>query len=403
MPANHVHSITIRGFRSIRAIGGTPYVKQGGDFSFKTLRLAPINVVIGANGSGKTNFLETFAFLEALRAGRLSRYVKRADGAERILHFGRRRTPELAVEVWFRLGEHRLAGYWIALEPTDSDGLAPTSEAVLLWDQQRYDKPYDDGPGAAPPLPGEAAISAPAAPYQEPRPGYAPFSIEAQERAREHLGSWRRFHFHDTSAASPIKTISKLHDNRHLRADGANLAPYLYRLRETHPASYGMIRNTVRLVAPFFEDFQLEPLALGSESIQLEWRHRGSEDYFGPAALSDGTLRFMALATLLLQPVDLRPKVVLIDEPELGLHPCAIGLLASMIRSASEDTQVIAATQSPILLDYFEPEDVLVADRTGDETKLRRLETAPLKEWLEDYSLGQLWEKNELGGRPGSE
>ena len=403
MPANHVHSITIRGFRSIRAIGGLPYFKQRGGFKLKALRLAPINVLIGANGSGKTNFLEAFAFLEALRAGRLSRYVKRADGAERILHFGRRRTPELMIEVWFRLGKRQLGGYWVALEPTGSDGLAPTREAVLLWDRQHYDEPYDDGPGSATPLPGEAAISAPAAPYREPRPGHPPFSKEAQECAREYLGSWRRFQFHDTSAASPIKTISKLHDNRYLRADGANLAPYLYRLRETHPASYGMIRNTVRLVAPFFEDFQLEPLALGSESIQLEWRHRGSEDYFGPAALSDGTLRFMALATLLLQPVELRPKVILMDEPELGLHPRAIGLLASMIRSASEDTQVIAATQSPILLDYFEPEDVLVADRTGEETKLRRLETAPLKEWLEDYSLGQLWEKNELGGRPGSE
>ena len=157
------------------------------------------------------------------------------------------------------------------------------------------------------------------------------------------------------------------------------------------------------MVAPFFEDFQIEPLALNTETVQLEWRHRGSDQYFGASALSDGTLRFMALATLLLQPVELRPKVILIDEPELGLHPYAIELLASMIRSASNDTQVILATQSPILLDYFEPEDVLIAERKGEETKLRRLESEPLEEWLKDYSLGQLWEKNELGGRPGSE
>ncbi len=200
-----------------------------------------------------------------------------------------------------------------------------------------------------------------------------------------------------------MKTTCDLHDNRFLRADGANLAAYLHRLSRTHPASYRLIRRTVSLVAPFFEDFRLEPLALSPDKLQLEWRHRGSDGFFSAAALSDGTLRFIALATLLLQPAELRPRVILIDEPELGLHPYAIELLASMIRSASEETQVIAATQSPILLDHFEPEDVLVAERAGEETRLRRLRTDPLKSWLETYSLGQLWKKNEFGGRPGSE
>ena len=200
-----------------------------------------------------------------------------------------------------------------------------------------------------------------------------------------------------------MKRTCSLNDNRYLREDASNMAAYLYRLARTHSASYRLIRRTVSLVAPFFEDFQIEPLALNTETVKLEWRHRGSDQYFGASALSDGTLRFIALATLLLQPVELRPKVILIDEPELGLHPFAIELLASMIRSASSDTQVILATQSPILLDYFEPEDVLVAERKGEETKLRRLKSEALGEWLKDYSLGQLWEKNELGGRPVSE
>ena len=135
----------------------------------------------------------------------------------------------------------------------------------------------------------------------------------------------------------------------------------------------------------------------------MEWRHRGSDAYFDAASLSDGTLRFIAMATLLLQPVHLRPSVILLDEPELGLHPYAITLLASLVKQASVETQILLATQSPILLDHFDPEDVLVADRVDGGTRFTRLNSEQLAVWLEDYSLGQLWEKNELGGRPAHE
>jgi predicted ATPase len=156
-------------------------------------------------------------------------------------------------------------------------------------------------------------------------------------------------------------------------------------------------------VAPFFDDFQLEPLALNPNTIKLEWRHVGTDDYFDASSFSDGTLRFIALATLFLQPVELRPSVILVDEPELGLHPYAIELLASLIKQASKETQVIAATQSSLLLDQFDPEDVLVANRVDGATKIERLKAEPLAEWLKEYSLGQLWEKGELAGRPGKE
>ena len=194
-----------------------------------------------------------------------------------------------------------------------------------------------------------------------------------------------------------------LHDNRFLREDGSNLASLLYLLRERHEGAYRMIRNTIRQVSPFFDDFALEPAALNPDTIRLEWRHMNSDAYFDVSSLSDGTLRFMALATLLLQPVKLRPEIILLDEPELGLHPYAITMLAAMLRSASHETQIIAATQSPTLLDHFEPEDVLVAERVAGETRINRLGAEPLLEWLEEYSLGQLWEKNELGGRPSRE
>jgi len=218
---------------------------------------------------------------------------------------------------------------------------------------------------------------------------------------RDHLGSWRLYHFHDTSLNSPMKKTSDVNDNRYLRSDGSNLAAFLYSLREKHSASYSLIRRTVQLVVPFFDDFLLEPQKLNPEKIRLEWRHNNSEAYFDSASLSDGSLRFIALATLFLQPEAYRPSVILVDEPELGLHPYAITMLASLAKQASTKTQVILSTQSPLLLDHFQPEDVLIADRVDGGTQLTRLESTKLASWLESYSLGQLWEKNELGGRPG--
>jgi predicted ATPase len=157
------------------------------------------------------------------------------------------------------------------------------------------------------------------------------------------------------------------------------------------------------MVAPFFDDFQLNPDPLNEEAIRLTWKHKSSDQYFGASSLSDGTLRFIALATLFLQPDTFRPSVILVDEPELGLHPYAIAMLASLVKQVSRETQVILSTQSPLLLDHFQPEDVLVADRVGGGTQFTRLDSSRLETWLETYSLGQLWEKNELGGRPGGE
>jgi predicted ATPase len=220
---------------------------------------------------------------------------------------------------------------------------------------------------------------------------------------REHLGRWRLYHFHDTSASSPMKKTGDVNDNGFLRPDGSNLAAFLYYLQKKHEDSYRLIRHSVQRVAPFFDDFQLEPLKLNPNTIQLQWRHKNSEAYFDAGSLSDGTMRFIALATLFLQPEQYRPSVILVDEPELGLHPYAITMLASVIKQASVKTQVILGTQSPLLLDHFQPEDVLVANRVGGGTQFTRLEPDKLANWLTDYSLGQLWEKNELGGRPSGE
>jgi predicted ATPase len=197
-----------------------------------------------------------------------------------------------------------------------------------------------------------------------------------------------------------MRKTGRVDDNRFLRPDGSNLAAFLYYLREKHEASYWLIVLTVQRVAPFFDDFLLEPRGLESADVRLEWRHKRSDQYFDASSLSDGTLRFIALATLFLQPEQYRPSVILVDEPELGLHPYALEVLAALVRQVSVTTQVILSTQSSLLLDHFQPEDVLVADRVDGGTQLTRLESPLLAKWLEDYSLGQLWEKNELGGRP---
>ncbi len=163
-----------------------------------------------------------------------------------------------------------------------------------------------------------------------------------------------------------MRKTAQLADVRYLRDDAANLAAFLYLLQLNHKASYNQIRSTIRLVAPFFDDFNLVPDLFNPETIRLSWKHRNSDQYFGAAALSDGTLRFIALATLFLQPATIRPSTIILDEPELGLHPSAIALLASLIKQAAIDSQVILSTQSPILLDHFSPEDIVVAERNDD-------------------------------------
>jgi predicted ATPase len=372
MSSNALHYITVRGFKSIASVEKLP--------------LRPINLLIGSNGSGKSNFIGVFAFLHELREGRLRDYVIRAGGAEKILHFGSKRTQKIEIRLSFQDGVNE---YELILSPTQDDGLYPFSETTFFRGDKSYTKPYDVR--LAPREQGsEAGISNP---QLEKTPGWV--------RAR--LGSWRLYHMHDTSLTSTMRKTSKLDDNQFLRPDGSNLAAFLYYLREKHSTSYSLIRRTVQLVAPFFDDFRLAPLRLKPDDIKLEWRHKNSDQYFDAGSFSDGTLRFIALATLFLQPVEYLPSVILVDEPELGLHPYAIEMLASLIRQASHTTQVIVSTQSSLLLDHFDPEDVLVANRVGGGTEITRIERAPLQEWLKEYSLGQLWEKNEFAGRPAAE
>jgi predicted ATPase len=365
--AGALDHITVKGFRSIKCL--------------EEVELRPVNVLVGPNGSGKSNFVEVLAFLHALRQGKLVDYVDRHGGADNLLHFGSKETEEIELRISFRAGVN---GYHVCLSPTAEDRLYVRDERCWFWNKEGHpDRPYEE-PLIS--LYNEAGISQP------------------QQRVaawvQHRLDGWRTYHFHDTSDSSPVKKTADVDDNRFLRSDGSNLAAYLHFLRDYEPAAYQLIRGAVQRVAPFLADFQLEPLRRNESKIRLEWTHKSSDRYFDVASLSDGTLRFLCLATLFLQPVTYRPSVIVVDEPELGLHPYAIAMLAALVKTAATETQVIVSTQSPLLLDHFEPEDVLVTELTGGATTLRRLDPKDLQDWLTDYSLGQLWEKNELGGRP---
>lgn len=369
MTARALDHITIRGFRSIASI--------------ERFELRPLNVLIGANGSGKSNFLEVFRFLREIREGRLQDYVGKQGDADRILHFGSENTPNLDLELSFDGGKHH---YGISL------GLAADKRFYLRSEHISYAESQHSPPDVQvvdlAPRPGpEAGIS-------DPEPS------QVKALIRRYLGLWTTYHFHDTSTHAPLRKTARLDDNRSLRFDGSNLAAFLYLLRERYPEAYGKIVFAVQRVTPFLRDFVLEPRALQRDFIRLEWQHKGSDKYFDVSSLSDGTLRFIALATLLLQPRELRPPIILIDEPELGLHPAAITMLGSLVRMAATSAQVILSTQSSLFLDEFEPQDVIVAERDGMATRLQRLDPERLEVWLEDFSLGQLWEKNELGGQP---
>jgi predicted ATPase len=358
---NPIRKITIRGYKSIR--------------SLENLELDNLNVLVGANGAGKSNFISFFRLLARLMAGELNYYVAKNGGPDAFLFHGRKRTPRMESEMYF--GNN---GYKFALEPTQTNGFIFAKEQ-FHWDYNGYDFSLGIGHAETQSASGRHATVA----------SYVVPSVR----------SWIVYHFHDTSDSAPMKQNGALNDNAWLRPDGANLAAYLYRLQHQFPEHYRRIVDTVRLVAPFFADFQLRPNPLDPDSIQLEWREKGSDFPFRGHQLSDGTLRFICLATVLLQPDELMPSTILFDEPELGLHPYAIELLASLMQQTASRHQLIVSTQSVELLDQFEAHQVIVVDRVDDQSTFHRLEADKLKGWLDEYaSLGELWKRNVFGGRP---
>lgn len=362
-----IDTISIEGYKSFAKVDQFP--------------LRNLNVLIGANGAGKSNFLSLFRLLTALSQGNLQTYVKAQGGPDALLHGGRKRSPQFSVALKFASNGGIVNGYDITLAPTADNRMQFLREKP--WIQGRYGQSYQLGTAHE-----EAKVTSDSRPVCQ--------------YVSRWMKSWQQFHFHDTSEAAAVKRPHPSNDNLRLKTQADNLAAYLYRLRSLpqHEAAYRRIVDTIRLAAPFFGGFVVrDPVP---ELVELEWFEQTDPDTpFRAHMLSDGTLRFICLTTLLLQPEYLLPDTILIDEPELGLHPFAINLLADMMKELAQSKQLIVSTQSVELLNALEPEHVVVAQRLGGATTLERLDTDELRGWLDDYqSLGELWKRNVLGGRP---
>jgi len=353
-----INRIQIENFKSIRKLD---------------LPLNQINILIGANGAGKSNFISFFKLLDNLYLRNFQNYIADYAGAENILYFGLKQSDYLYCNIEF----DKTNRYYLKLRPNKEGNLYFETEGTQFnygkWDNQDLGNGYN-----------ESILI---------KQKYGRY-----EYVKAYMKSFKVFHFHDTSNTAKIKQKCDINDNEYLRDDARNLAAYLYVLQEKHPKEFKKIEMSVRSVAPFFECFQLKPDRINEEQIRLEWKERNSDMYLNAIHLSDGTLRFIALASLLLQPN--MPKTIIIDEPELGLHPFAINKLSGLIKQASAQSQIIISTQSINFIDNFEPENIITVDRKDNQSVFNLQNSENLKDWISEYSIGELWNKNVIGGRP---
>lgn len=368
---NRVERILIKGFSSLADVSFEPGL---------------ITVLIGANGSGKSNLLRALRMISAILSGSLQRFVAEAGGASSCLHYGAKRTKQLVLEVDLMLDgqAHR---YRAQLGFAAGDRLMLAEESITY--QAGIEGPPAEislGTGLWESGLSEASLKHPAA-----------------RAVRDWLSQITFFHFHDTSLASALRTTAPAHDDRALRSDGSNLAAFLARLAQSQApedqAAWKRISLFVRRIAPSVKALAPTLIQNGNNTVRLDWID-DQDERFGVHQFSDGTLRAIALMTALAQPTHLLPRLISIDEPELGLHPAAIRVLADLARSISRHTQILFATQSTAFLDHFEPQEVIVVERLGGASKLTRPDQNMLRSWLEDYTLSEVFNKGVIGGRP---
>ncbi len=367
--AKPIASLTLKGYKSIRCL--------------EDFKLGGINILIGGNGCGKSNFVNFFFLLRQIVDGYLERTINLAGGADIHLFLGLKITSSIEASLTFGSNE-----YSFVLQPTVDNRLIFTDERIIFdaVGTTMNDVNRSIGNGHS-----ESKLKTQILENTRNR--------SISEHIYNAISSWVIYHFHDTSGTAQMRRECSIRDNEYLRADAGNLASFLFNLKKTHENVYKNIIDVIKLVTPFFKDFKFRPKEQkGDQVILLEWEQEGSDYPFHPSQLSDGTLRFIALVTALMQPNP--PATILLDEPELGLHPYAIEVLGNLILQAEENTQLIVSTQSAQLLNSFEPEQIIVVERHNGESIFKRLDSIQLQDWLEDYTMGELWQKNIYGGGP---
>ncbi len=363
-----LNKISLEGYKSIRQCRDLP--------------LGNLNVLIGMNGAGKSNFISFFRLLKSAMRGELRIYVGKNGAAHSLLHFGPELTKDILASIQFE-NEAETNLYAFRLSYAVPNNLIFASETFRTTPRE-----------------GSPAQFSELVAHDVSESAVVQLGLRDNERMKlftRLIGGIATYHFHDTSILARGRHVN---DHRVLYENGDNLAAVLSLLRDTYADVYVRILETIRLIAPFFGDFILEPHSESPDLAMLNWRAKGTDYELGPHQLSDGTLRFIALATLLLQPAERLPQMIVIDEPELGLHPYAIKILASLIQDAANFTQIIVATQSAGLVDQMEPDDVIVVDMVDRASQFQRQSREKLKEWLDEYTLSELWESNLFGGRP---
>lgn len=368
-----IKNITIKGFKSIKDI--------------ENFELRDLNVIIGANGAGKSNLIQIFHMLSAMVNKGFADYVLERGGADSFLFNGPKETKAIELGFDFITSLNGYNSYKAKLIPT-------ADEIFVLNEQRRYGdynwRSY-----------GVASSESRIADLREEKsvvPGYNGVGFYIYDS----ISNWRVYHFHDTSSTSPMRRSEIIEDNKKLRCNGSNIAPYLLELKNNHRSTYNEILDAIHLVMPFLDDFTLDVIPMGeSQRVKLSWKQKGSDFPMQPYHFSDGSIRFICLATALMQPDP--PSTIVIDEPELGLHPAAISILAELIQASSKRTQVIVATQSPMLIDQFGVEDIIIMSREKGASVMKRLDTNAFDSWLNDYSVGELWTKNVIEGGPVNE
>ncbi len=354
-----LNKIQLKGFKSISKID---------------LELRQLNILIGPNGAGKSNFIDVFRFMNKLVQKDLQFFLAMKGGADRFLHFGRQITNAIEIRLLFKSNH-----YACTLVP-DQTGKLLFKEEYCQWLTEQRE---ESGPQTL-------------ASRGDQESGLPDKSAAVARHIASYLSDWPIYHFHDTSDTAKVKQSGPIHDNERLRPQAENLAAFLFSIQDTE--QYQRIVQTIQRVAPFFQNFILKPEKPDPNRIRLRWKHRGTDEYFDANTFSDGTLRFICLTTLLLQPY--LPTMILLDEPELGLHPYAMQLLAGMMRSVANKTQIIASSQSVTLANQFEWFDLIIVEQFDNASQFKRLEEEQIKLWLEDYRIGDLWEKNVIGGTP---